>query len=276
MSAHNRLYGPKGRKVGPGQVLDKQSAPLISGGYPTSGGEMLTAMGRGIWAGGAGWLCEETSPNALQPVYGAPALVVNGAPNYRVAGPLGDFAVQTTADISAQNWSGGDVFDCTAADDILMAGVSRIDIVPAAGRRIYGKSGVAASYYELQINTGAGGGLSWIGVDGVAVTNWNAGATAAAHIGSWWCWVAAWERGAGANGQARICTSKNLGAAVNPTGAIGTLANAAGFGIGRPGSTTAGFSTAAHYVSVGPGVAVGCIANLHTMLASFQAYLGLP
>jgi len=248
--------------------------PVVLGEYPASAAAMAAAVGYGTWS--AGWLCEEASGN-LAAAFGSPSLTVSGSPTYGVAGPTGDRAVQTTTDVSSQYWSGGDVLNVTATDDVVLAGVSRIDIQPAASRIVYGKRGVATLYYNVQIGTGAGGALSFIVLDGSSNTATST-ATNASHIGSWFVWIAAWERGA--VNQGRICTILQNGTATNGTatsaapGSLGTLLNTAGFGIGRVASTTAGFSTAAFWVGVGSNAASGIVANMPTAVSNLKNYLG--
>lgn len=253
-------------------VAEEPAGPV---GYPASAIEMADAVGFGTWS--AGWLLNElVSPGV--PAFGGANLVEGNAPTWGVDGALaGSKALRLPTDGGTEYAAvaSSAVLDAGAADDIIMAWVARFYGAPGGTRIWLGKRGATAINWSMLQGPGAGGQLIWQLTDGTNTVS--ADVSDVEHIDgvSWHVGIAAWERGS--VNQARVATSKAVGAAASPApGALGSLSNASVVGVGRGGFVTARVDVDAFWVGVGPGAATGLVANIAEAVENLRAYIGVP
>jgi hypothetical protein len=238
--------------------------------YPKTAAHAASVIG-GTWTSGAGWLCNEASGD-LAPVFGAVTLADSGAPTYSTQGPRGgtDKAVGFTG--VGDSFGGGDQFDVTATDDLIIAWVGRFSATPAAQTSIVGKH--APPGYVISARTD---GVIRFGIsDGSTALDADS-TTSGTQPGEWHVGIAVIDR---STNQARVGTfgltsQTNATGTATSTAGHGSLANGSSFQLGGtvggfPAAPT-GLKVAALYVTVGSGVATGLAANLSTVLANFAA-----
>lgn len=240
--------------------------------YPTSVAEARAALGLGVFD--HGWLCDELAGD-LAPAFGGLTLVAGGAGTaYGYPGPAGgaDKAVGFDAPRTGQ-FSGGQAFDVSATDDLLVAWVGAWLALPALFGTMFGK--VASAFAN---------GWAVSGVDGTGITlGLGPGSTIGAglvgtlgyHVGSWHVGIAAVDRG---TGRSCIGTRSMAGAvATNVTSSVGatSLSTASNFFVGKsdwvPANDT--FRLSALFVGKSAGAAAGVAANLSAALLSFHTYI---
>jgi hypothetical protein len=238
--------------------------------YPKTAAHAASVIG-GTWTSGAGWLCNEASGD-LAPVFGAVTLADSGAPTYSTQGPRGgtDKAVGFTG--VGDSFGGGDQFDVTATDDLIIAWVGRFSATPAAQTSIVGKH--APPGYVISARTD---GVIRFGIsDGSTALDADS-TTSGTQPGEWHVGIAVIDR---STNQSRVGTfgltsQTNATGTATSTAGHGSLANGSSFQLGGtvggfPAAPT-GLKVAALYVTVGSGVATGLAANLSTVLANFAA-----
>jgi hypothetical protein len=233
--------------------------------FPDNAASLAAAIGYGVWTTGAGWLMQEAS-GTLAASFGSPSLTAVSSPTYRNSGTTtGDYAVGF--DSAADAFSGGDVFDATATDDLVVAWV--------------GKCSSSSSLFDL-MGKWSGAGAGWLiyensgtiifaSRDGVDQITPSCGSNAS---GSWHVGIAVLDR---TNNLARvgICPlggSPTVSASTAST-LVGTLANASSLTVGASGGFGAptDFLCSAMYVVSGTSAAGSLVANLSTALTNFAS-----
>jgi hypothetical protein len=238
-------------------------------GYPLSAAAVAAAVGYGTWTTGAGWLCNESS-GSLAAAFGAPSLTAVSTPTYGSTGPRGgvDFSVGFNSALDA--FSGGDVFDSTATDDLIWAGVIYLPSM-SVNSDLMGKGADAAHTLPgYTLVTAADGNLYWILQDGVDFTF----GTVALSAQQYYACIAVADRttNKGRVGVCNLSTSAVTVSAEFDISTIGSMGNAQNFTIGASGYFAGTGSTAqiaAHYIVSGANVATGLSANLSTAVLNF-------
>jgi hypothetical protein len=232
-------------------------------GFPQSAAAVASAIGYGTWS--AGWLCQESS-GSLAAVFGSPSLAAVSSPTYQNAGTkTGDYAIGFDSTLDA--FSGGDVYDVTATDDLVFAWVGKTTSI-AADKDWFAKYAASVGYFIykaatdcflLAVNDGTG-----------AVT----AVTSSAAANSWHVGIALVDRGAN---QIRIGIRTLAGvSSISSTSSIagkGSLASAANLLVGNGSITGNGADTSgsisAIYIGTGSGIASTLNTNISTALTNF-------
>jgi hypothetical protein len=239
-------------------------------GYPRSAAALASVIG-GTWTSGSGWLCDE-SATPLVPAFGSPNLTAGVSPTYLNAGPAGgvDYAVGFD--------SAGNVFDVSAADDLIIAWVAYLpaDLTDLTTNTIVTKEAGGARYRLFMYrNSASSCGVGLQTNDGVddlyAVTD---NASAALNIGAWHVGIAVVDRSTNRSRVAtyNLTTGVATVSAETNIAALGSMSNAAAFTVGS--DVAAAWRMSALYVVEGSGVATGLSAGLSTAVASLGAAIG--
>lgn len=261
-------------------LLAESSAALIGAagsssttleGVTTAGQQPTTAaLAQGALGGYgtlvAGYLFDVAS-GSIPAAFGSPStLTVTGAPTYGIAGPLGgaDKAVSLGA-YAATMIDGGDVFDLSATDDLVIAWAGRFTVAPSGGEfsQIIGK--VTASFgdgWSIAAGDGSTGLVFSMGPGSSQGTS--TGSSSDFRLGEWHVGIAALSR---TTGKARIALRylSDGDLRMSPLATVtATVANAASFTVGNslwvPGQN--GFQIAALLVGHGTGAATGVPENM--------------
>jgi hypothetical protein len=239
--------------------------------YPKTPAQLAAAVGGGVYAAGAGWLCDEAA-GSLAPIYGTGTLAPSSSPTYSNLGPRGG------ADKAVGFDSGGDIFTTIAAhnadatSDLIIAMVAKVTNPGAAGQvRLVLKASSLSPVFGYYLHTHTDGSMRAQIGDGV-----NAVTVSAATIPSdTWCVVLmVLER---ATNSLRVGYCPLFGGAaptvssIGNAGAVGTLTTAAGLEVGGGLGAGQQWQCAAWYLATGVGAATGLSANLPAALASFAA-----
>jgi hypothetical protein len=241
-------------------------------GYPRSAAALASVIG-GTWTAGAGWLCDE-SATPLVPAFGSPNLTAGGTPTYLNAGPAGGVDYAVGFDAGAEYFDGGDVYDVTGTDDLIVAWVGYVASTPAGFNALITKMNPAIGA-GWQVSIDPGGGFVLYGQDAALAVLFNF-SNASLHVGEWHVGIATIDR---ATGKARIgtrgLTSGTTSVSSETTVAATSMTNAAAFRVGdradNAGAAPQSTKISAVYVVSGGGVAAGLSANLSTVLASFAS-----
>jgi len=242
--------------------------------YPSSEAQIAAAAGFGTWTGGAGWLFNETSGNAI-PAFGGANLVPANSPTQNGAGPRGGIdKCVSLSDNSSQYMSGGDIFDVGATDDFIMIWVAKHSAAPSGTRVFMSKRGVSTAYWSVQMASGAGGGITGVFTD-ATISTIPGTVSSANHInGTWYVGCMVLERGVGSRVATSIAgagTSETVQAAL-----LGNCGNANAISLtGRTGSVVSPVDLAAVWINTGVGIAASCNANIATICSNVKAYLGI-
>jgi hypothetical protein len=234
-------------------------------GYPRSASALASVIG-GTWTAGAGWLCDE-SATPLVPAFGSPNLTAVSTPTYLNAGPAGGVDYAVGFDSALDAFSGGDVHNVGATDDLILAWVGKF---PAIGNvDVMGKwPGGGIAGYSVFVENGSLLLYTFDGVDIIPAT------AAAPTAGSWYAAIACIDRSTAKQriGYCVLGGSPTVSAEVSTT-LLGNITNAGNFVLGATNvygsSSTYSPLIAAAYVVVGSGVATGLSSNLSTAVQSF-------
>lgn len=235
--------------------------------FPTNASSLAAALGYGTWTSGAGWLMQEAS-GSLAAEFGAPSLSAVSTPTYRNSFTTGKYAIGF--DSVADAFSGGDVFDVTGTDDLILAWVGAATSVPSSDRDLIAKYTGGVGYLTYIVGGGVGGVAFYVN-DGTGLVG---SATSSLASGEWHVGIAVVER---ATNRVRVGIrtlggTTYLGSEGDITGK-GTFANAASLLVGANGVTGngphTGMAIAATYIVSGSGVATGLSTNLSTALTDF-------
>jgi hypothetical protein len=239
--------------------------------FPDNAASLASAIGYGTWTTGAGWLMQEAS-GSLAASFGSPSLTAVSSPTYRNSGTTtGKYAVGF--DSAADAFSGGDVFDATATDDLIVTWVGYNSSPPAASFDFIAKKGIGVPGFLIYENSG-NSGFSFIVNDGVDAATVD---LSTFIPGEWHVGMAVMERATNKMrmGLLSLSTSTTQVTAEASTTLIGSIANAVSLLVGNSGNTGNGPDSntkiAALYVVAGSGVATGLSANLATALANFKS-----
>lgn len=238
--------------------------------YPSSAAALTAALGGyGDFTSGGAWLCNETSGNLSAAFLGA-TLTAAGTPTYSNVGARGGADKAVGFDTNTDYFTGGDIYDVTLSDDLIVLWVGRFSSVSGANGWIINKYlgwGVQAT------STGAISLATYDGTSRTATTGTTAQLAGEHHVG-----IAVIDRGAGTmrvgtigltSGTSIISSTTSISAMVstNTTDPFRFGAST----VGNDGVTTFTLSYAA--VSTGPSVATGLSANLSTALSNFATYM---
>jgi hypothetical protein len=235
--------------------------------YPTDATELERQIGYGVWDSGSIWLCNEASGN-LAPSLGATTLTAASTPTYGTTGPRGGADKAIGFDSASDGFSGGNVNDVGATDDLIIAMVTKV----AAGTTAdVITKGVNPGYF---LRTEVANGWRFIIGDGVDQSFHN---TSNLLGDEWIVLIAYVDRAAVMSGIAiKGLTSGTAVTSSNSTAAIGTLSNASNFLVGNGGLIGATNAPQIAYLAVvkGAGVAAGLHAGIATALSNFAAQFG--
>jgi hypothetical protein len=245
-------------------------------GYPRSAAALASVIG-GTWTSGSGWLCDE-SATPLVPAFGSPNLTAGVSPTYLNAGPAGGVDYAVGFDSAGDAFAGGNVFDVSAADDLIIAWVAYLpaDLTDLTTNTIVTKEAGGARYRLFMYrNSASSCGVGLQTNDGVddlyAVTD---NASAALNIGAWHVGIAVVDRSTNRSRVAtyNLTTGVATVSAETNIAALGSMSNAAAFTVGS--DVAAAWRMSALYVVEGSGVATGLSAGLSTAVASLGAAIG--
>jgi len=236
-------------------------------GFPRTAAATASANGYGTWTTGACWLMQEAS-GSLVATYGSPTLTASGLTYQTTGSQSGDYAIGFST--TGAEADGGDVFDVTGTDDVIVAWVGKFTSTPGSTRGVISKLSTGAGW---QVNFDSGSGLYYFqGLDSTPSTLFTA-LGASIHSGSWHVGIATIDR---ATGKARIGTRSLAGSssvASEVSTAATSMANAVAFRVGERADNPANAPTelllSAVYVVSGSGVAAGLSANMSTALTTF-------
>lgn len=237
--------------------------------YPTTAATAAAAIGYGDFTSGACWLMQEAS-GSLSAAFGAPSLAAVSSPTYQNAGTTtGDYAIGFNSANDA--FSGGDVCDVTATDDLIVAWVGYVPAAAGGNYSVVSKYD-GANGWQIYLESGTGN-VRFQGVNGgVALFNADAG-NGSYHGAGWHVGIAVIDR---STGKARIGTRSLAGtttvsaeATTAATSTAGTAALRLGDLSSSPGTAPIGTYLSAVYVVSGSSVATGLSANLEAALTTF-------
>jgi hypothetical protein len=233
--------------------------------YADTAAEWAAQIG-GTWS--AAWHLNEASGNAA-PTFGTPTLTASGTITYGIPGPRGgaDKAISFAVGTSAQ-LSGGDVYDVTATDDLLLAWVGYHTAAPAATRSLVNKYSAGNPRWFVQITSAMSAAI--VANNGTL----EGSASVTLPVGSWYVGMAIAERATGnlRIGYCPLGGSPTVSSA--GTANTGTWANAADFTLGRIAGILDSIENmylADFAIGVGAGIATGFTAGLSTALSNFAA-----
>lgn len=233
--------------------------------YPQTAAQLTSALGGyGGWS--AGWLCNEASGD-LSPVFGSITLADSGTPSYSNLGARGgsDKAIKLVG--AADAFSGGDVLDTGASNDLFIVWVGRWEA--AASRDFFHKFAGAAGWVIYSPDTTSVRFLLHDGVDQVTTD------AAALPVGEHYVGIAALDRAAGTfriGVQGLVSGTQTLSANTSAA-AIGDMTNAVALTMGQCASAAgngAGHIVSAWYIGQ---TATGVPAALGTILSTFCTYM---
>lgn len=237
--------------------------------YPQTAAQLAASVGYGDWTAGAAWLCNESSGD-LAPAFLGTTMTAAGTPMYSNVGARGGSDKAVGFDTNTDYFTGGDVYDVTLGDDLVVLWVGKFSAVSGANGWIINK------YLGWGIQATSTGAISLQTYDGTARTATTG--TTAQLAGEWHVGIAVIDRAAGTmrvgtiglrSGASVVSTTTSISAMVstNTTDPFRFGASTAG----NDGATTFQLSYAA--LTTGPSVASGMSANLATALTTFAASL---
>lgn len=235
--------------------------------YPATASAMQAVVGSGTWT--AGWLMNEAS-GALAAAFGAPSLSATSSPTYGIAGPKGGIDKAVGFDSASDAFDGGDVFDVTGTDDLVIAWVGKFTASSSGNVELFAKY-QAANPRWIMYRNGSNNLIFNVNdsVDNVDATIVNV------TSGSWYVGIAVLDR---TNNQSRIGirtldSGTTTVSSIANTAAVGTIANSGNFTIGNAGlfGADTAFQCAAAYIATGVGAAGSLVANLSTALSNFAS-----
>jgi hypothetical protein len=107
--------------------------------YPQTAAQMATALGYGTWTSGAGYLLNESSGNPAA-IFGSPSsLTAVSSPTYSTLGARGGADKAIGFDSAADAFSGGNVFNVGASDDLIIVWVGKTTTTPGSSLDWFGK-----------------------------------------------------------------------------------------------------------------------------------------
>jgi hypothetical protein len=241
-----------------------------SNGYPRSTAALANAIG-GTWTTGSAWLCDESSGN-LAPAVGAVTLTAGSTPTYGTAGPRAGIDFAVGFDSVNDRFDGGDVFDVTGTDDLIVAWVAKVAVAPVGSADTLAvKLSSSGAGWQVSLSDSAGT-FVFYGADAASTTQFLITGPSF-HVGVWHVGIACIDR---STGKARIGTRSLAGTSsisAETTALTTTMANAIAFRVGdradAPG--TAPTDTKIAYLAVvsGNAVATGLSAGLSAALTTF-------
>jgi hypothetical protein len=236
--------------------------------YPQNVTEMTTALG-GYSTMSAGFLCNEASGDLL-PAFGSFQMADTGTTTYSIQGPRGGTDKAVALGAASDTFSGGDVLDVTASDDLVLVWVGRW--TSAATRDVFHKFAGAAGWAIYSPTTSSLRLLLNDGVDQVTID------VATLPTNEWYVGIAAVDRTANTAriGIRTLATNTTTVSTDTSIAAIGNMSNAAGLIMGGNTSINnngTGHQVSALYIGAGTGIAFGIPANLSTILSSFATYM---
>lgn len=243
------------------------SAPPFA--YPRSAAAMSAAVNYGIWS--AGWLCDEAS-GSLGAVFGSPSMVPSGSPTYGTAGPRGGTDKAIGFSGTSDLFSGGNVFNVSATDDLVVAWVGYQSADPSAYHGLVSKY-PASTFNGWYLEVYPGGGVWFYGSNAGGTASFSA-AAAILPLNAWYVGIAALDR---STGKANVGTRVLSTGVTQTSGLVAAAADAynnagANFTFGGISGVTGpdlATNIAAVYIGQGTSVALGLPANLSTALANF-------
>jgi hypothetical protein len=236
--------------------------------YPQNVTEMTTALG-GYSTMSAGFLCNEASGDLL-PAFGSFQMADTGTTTYSIQGARGGTDKAVALGAASDTFSGGDVLDVTASDDLVLVWVGKW--TSAATRDVFHKFAGAAGWAIYSPTTSSIGLLLNDGVDQVVPI------AAALPVNEWYVGIAAVDRTANTAriGVRTLATNTTTLSADTSIATIGNMSNAASLLMGCNASINnngTGHQVSAWYIGVGSGIAFGIPANLSAILSSFATYM---
>lgn len=243
--------------------------------YPQTPAQVTTALGGlGNFAGGAGYLCNEAAGN-LASAFGTPATLTATSLTYSSLGARGGSDKAIGFDAGTDNASGGDVYDVTATDDLVVAWVGYLTGAPAATRALVTKFSAAAIGWYVQVNNS---GEIYLGAWNTGVVQDFETAPVALPTKEWYVGIACIDR---STGKARVGTcglrSGTTSVSAETIANANSYANAGNLRLGQRDDAGVAAATeslfSAVYVTSGASVATGLSANLATALSSFATYM---
>jgi hypothetical protein len=237
---------------------------------PTTAATLAAAIGYGTWTSGAGWMCNEASGN-LAASFGAPTLTATSLTYQNAGYTTGDYAIGFSGVTSRAD--GGDVYDVTAAQDLIVAWIGNMSGIPSTNpAAIISKYGVSAGNGGWSIQaSGVDGSITFIATNTTPAIDFQT-ASVTPTFGSWHVGIAVIDR---STGKARIGVRSLAGvtalSAEVTANAVSYAGNAA-LRLGQRSDSIDACTTmklSAAYVVSGAGVATGLSANLSTALTNF-------
>ncbi len=240
--------------------------------YPHNASEVQAALGAGIWTSGAGWLFDELSGN-LAPAFGSPTLTATSL-LYGITGFRGGTDRAIGFNASTANADGGDVFDVTGTDDLIIAWAGTVTAATGStDYSIVNKYDGGTGWQLFHPNNAST--YRFQGV--VASAQIFATGDASAHIGEKHFGILVLDR---STGKARLATRSASGVSsvtAEVTLPVTSMANALAFHVGDLASLVGVAPRNTHlsalYVVAGSGVATGVSANLSNIITSFANYV---
>jgi hypothetical protein len=237
-------------------------------GYPQTAVAMNLACVAGTWV--AGYLMNETS-GSLAPVFGATSLTAVSSPVYANAGPRGGIDYAISFDSNADAFSGGDVYDVTAANDMCWAAVVNLGTATTANMISKGVAGVGQGRIVVYTtNTNSIVFEVYRASDG-ALQGTCTITDATLFGGATWCAVmAVIDRSTGKMRLGVCPLGGSPTVSAEATIAASDTSSSGNFLVGVQNvPTTPAFKMSALYVTVGAGVCSGMSASLSTTVQNF-------
>jgi len=236
-------------------------------GFPRTASATASAIGYGTWTTGACWLMQESSGN-LAATYGSPTLTATSLTYQNTGIKTGDYAIGF--DAGTDKADGGNVYNVTGTDDIIVAWVAYMTSAPAGSSdSLIGKLNAGAGW-EVTLRTD--GQYQWFGQDAGAATIFSI-AGGSQNVGAWHVGIAAIDRAAAKARIGSCALGGSPSVSTDTTIAATSMSNAVSFQIGDRASGSGRGPTnavvSAVYVVTGSGVAAGATTNLSTALQNF-------
>lgn len=234
--------------------------------YPQTAAQLQTALGYGTWTSGSAWLCNESSGD-LAPVFGSVTLADASSPTYSNLGPRGGSDKAVGFNSNADSFGGGDVFDVTGTDDLVLLWVGHHTATPT-DTIISKYDGGNTLGYAVSC---ASGDLRFQAYNGATTT-----ATASSlPVGKWYTGIVVIDRSTGKMRSGHCAIGASPTVSSETTIAANSSAHAVGFALGASTWLNGTTDMRLAYVAAatGSGVATGLSSNLSTALGNFAAYM---
>jgi hypothetical protein len=237
---------------------------------PTTAAAVAAAIGYGTWTTGAGYLLQEASGN-LAASFGSPTLTATSLTYQNAGHTTGDYAIGFSA--AGSKADGGDVYDVTGAQDLIVAWVGNMSGIPAALGGVISKWTISAGNGGWTIQASSvDGGLDFQAANTTPAVDFQT-TRVIPTFGAWHVGIAVIDR---STGKARIGVRSLAGVAsisAEVTAAAVSYANAAALRLGQRADggvdACSTMKLSSVYVVSGAGVATGLSANLATALTNF-------